>query len=181
MAYNFGMVGKKSVATFVAVAGMAVSALNLSVLSRDVPMTVGTSTFDIERVIDGKEWVESPMQTLQTFMGAAVFPNVGNRETGMFDFVDRLIISYGEASIAETPIVDVREIFSEKDQRDFREQLSIWGYSSQRPCPHSPNQLCEVYVAWNRERTKEFGIRMISLRFGDNEYAIVDDSVVNEG
>ena len=175
------MDGKKSVATFVVVASVAVSALNLSVLSRDVPMTVGASTFDIERVIDGKEWVESPMQTLQTFMGAAVFPNVGNQDTGMFDFVDRLKIAYGEAAIAETPIVDVREIFSKEDQREFRKQLGIWGYSSQRPCPHSPEELCEVYVAWNRERTKEFGIRMISLRFGDSEYAIVDDSVVNEG
>ena len=168
-------------AAIVVVAGLAISFLNLSLFTRDVPMTVGSSTLDIERVIDGKEWVESPMQTLQTFMRGAVFPNVGNQETGMFDFVDRLKIAFGDVAVAETPIVDVREIFSEEDQRDFREQLGIWGYSSQRPCPHSPKELCEVYVAWNRERTKEFGIRMISLRFGDSEYAIVDDSVVNEG
>lgn len=169
------------IATTFVVFSLAISSLNLSVFTRDVPMTVGASTFDIERVIDGKKWVESPMQTLQTFMGAAIFPNVGNEESGMFDFVDRLKISYGLDSIAETPIADVRQVFSEEDQLDFREQLGIWGYSSQRACPHNPVDLCEVYVAWNRERTKEFGIRMIALRFGDNEYAIVDDSVVNEG
>ena len=175
------MTGRNTVAAIVLVAGVAISGLNLSLFTRDVPMTVGASTFDIERVIDGKEWVESPMQTLQTFMGTALFPNVGNEDSGMFDFVDRLKISFGDVAVAETPIVDVRRIFSEEDQRVFREQLGIWGYSSQRPCPHSREELCEVYVAWNRERTKEFGIRMISLRFGDSEYAIVDDSVVNEG
>lgn len=175
------MFGRRAVAASVVISALAISALNLSIFTRDVPMTVGSSTFDIERVIDGKEWVESPMQTLQTFMGAAVFPNVGTQDSGMFDFVDRLKISYGEDAIVETPIVDVREIFSGDDQFDFRRQLGIWGYSSQRPCPHNLDDLCEVYVAWNRERTNEFGIRMISLRFGENEYAIVDDSVVNEG
>ena len=175
------MVDARKVLVGVVLSGVIVSFLNVFVFTRDVPMTIGTETFDIERVIDGKEWVESPMQTLQTYMGEAVFPNVGNDETGKFAFVDRLKNVYGVGSVVETPIVDVRQIFSDGEELDFRQQLDIWGYSSQSPCPHDADELCEVYVAWNRDRTKESGIRMIGLRFGEFEYAIVDDSAVNEG
>ena len=160
---------------------LVVSFLNLFVFTRDVPLTLGVRTANIERVIDGKEWVESPMQTLATFMGEAVFPNVGDSSTGQFDFIDRMYLVFGDERIGESPIVDVRGIYDEVDMAELRYFLDFLGYSSERTCPHDENLLCEVYVAWNRDRTKEAGMRMIALRFGELEYALVDDSVVIEG
>lgn len=167
--------------TAMTLVAVLVAVLNIFVFTRDVPLTVGSKTFNVERVIDGKAWVESPVQTLQTFMPDAIFPNVGDGTSGSFDFADRLRMIYGDESVAATPIIDVREIFSAQEMTEFQNQLAIWGYSSERICPHNAQLLCKVSVAWNREKTKLSGIRMISIRFDELEYAIVDDSVVKEG
>ena len=175
------MLGKRQILIVAVIVAATISSLNLVVGTRDVPMTVNAAYRSVEGVIDRKDWVESPVQTLHTFLGGAVFPNIGSTSSGQFDFVDRLRLSYGDEAIVESDIVDVRDIFSRDDQLEFRAQLATWGYGSQRPCPHNADLLCEVYVAWNRERTKEDGIRMLSIRFGELEYAIVDDSVLDEG
>lgn len=163
------------------VVSISLASLNLFTFTRDVPMTIGAGTVNIERVIDDKAWVESPMQTLQTFVGAAVFPNVGNSDSGQFDFIGRMRMVFGPEAVFETEIVDVRTIFSDSDMATLRADIATWGYSSQIPCPHNHGTLCEVYVAWNRDRTRESGIRMIAIRFGEAEYAFIDDSAVTEG
>jgi hypothetical protein len=172
---------QRALVAVILASGLIIPPLNLLVFTRDVPITVGAQTAEIVRVIDDKPWAESPMQTLQTFLPDAIFANIGDSESGTFDFEARLRMVYGDEAVGNFPIVDVRGIFSEDDLQNLKTELFTWGYRSEEPCPHEVLSTCEIYVAWNRERTKEIGIRMITLRFGDSSYAIVDDSAVDEG
>lgn len=120
--------------------GALIGFLNVFVATRDVPMTVGVETYEIGvedlMFTPSRFWVESPMQTLESFLGSAVFLNVGNPESGEFDFVDRLALVYGEESLTRDAIVDLRTVLTPEDLEAFREQMIIYGYSSQRVCPH---------------------------------------------
>jgi len=167
--------------TSLIVAGLAV-ALNLVAFPRDMALTRGISSFASSEVVGQKLWNESPVQLLYTFMGGGIILNPGTPGDGGFIFADRLLLKYGEDRVGlENPIVDLRGSNNSEEIASFRDILRDTGYESVTPCPHDYQQTCTVYFTWNRDRTKEQDIVMVSIRVGEFEYAMVDDSLVQVG
>jgi hypothetical protein len=171
---------KLVMALFAVLSSLAVVTMNFNVFPRDIVMTKNVSSYLSKTVVGEKLWNETPLQLLYTFMPAGVLVNPGQPGAGGFLFANRLVYQYGAERIGfRNPIADVRVALGSEKLGEFRLFARDTGYESLAPCPHDYEIECEVLFTWNRERTKEKGIKMIFLRLGDLEYAVVDDSLIS--
>ena len=154
--------------------------LNAFIAPRDGSLTVGIDSFQVGDIVQNRLWTESPVQVLYTFMGGGTkFERLGVALEGGFDFTERLALRFGADNIESSKgPVDLRTLLNGEDLDYLREFVQRLSYRSIRPCPHDQNVSCTVAVGWNRERTKEFGVKMIGTRVDERVYLIVDDSVV---
>jgi len=156
-----------------------VVALNFTLFPRDIVVTKGTPSFEFSTIVDEKLWNETPVQLLYTFMPAGVLVNPGQPGGGGFLFGNRLIMTYGAERVGlDAPIADLRFNSNPQELQEFATFLRDSGYESVTQCPHEYKLQCEVLFSWDRSRTKELGIRMVFLRVGELQYAVVDDSLI---
>jgi len=146
---------------------------------RDIVATQNMATFDSSTIVGQKLWNETPVQLLYTFMRGGTLLNPGVPGEGGFEFGTRLRLAYGDEKIGfGNQIADVRDGVTKDVLDTFRSNLRTTGYESVTPCPHNYDLDCEVIFTWNRDRTKEVGIRMVFIRLGELEYGVVDDSLL---
>jgi hypothetical protein len=169
----------KGLLSSLVVTGILLS-MNIFVAPRDGSWTAGMSTFEVRDLVQERLWTESPVQVLYTFMGGgAKFERFGVAGDGGFDFTGRLALRFGESNIDSSKgPVDLRALLSDEDLDYLRGFVQRLSYRSTRPCPHDYKVDCTIAVGWNRDRTKESGVKMIGTRIDETVYLIVDDSVV---
>jgi len=165
--------------SFTVALATAVAATSLFGFPRDIVVTQNIATFDSSKILGQKLWNETPIQLLYTFLAGGVLMNPGTPNDGGFEFGTRLRLAYGDERIGfGNPIADLRSSVAEEELESFRSYLRTSGYESLTPCPHDYDLECEVIFTWNRDRTKEVGIRMVFIRLGELEYGVVDDSLL---
>jgi len=165
--------------SFTVALATAVAATSLFGFPRDIVVTQNIATFDSSKILGQKLWNETPIQLLYTFLAGGVLMNPGTPNDGGFEFGTRLRLAYGDERIGfGNPIAYLRSSLTEEELESFRSYLRTSGYESLTPCPHDYDLECEVIFTWNRDRTKEVGIRMVFIRLGELEYGVVDDSLL---
>lgn len=170
-------------AAFAAVLTAALLVSNFWLFPRDATLTTDIASFKPDEIVRNRLWVEGPVQVLNTFMGEGTFiVAVGVPGEGGLPFANRLKLSFGDDNIDQSSSpIDLREFLmqDELDQLgDFIQELS---YRSSMTCPHDLEKTCTIAVGWNRQRTKEVGIRLFATRVSEDTYLIVDDSILEAG
>ena len=155
---------------------------NLTLAPRDQFVTVNIKSFEPSVIIDERLWVEGPVQVLNTFMSdETFFVGVGNSGRGGLSFDDRLAVSFGEEKLDRTQgPIDLREYLSDQEIASLLDFVQRYSYRSLQPCPHDYSSACTFAVGWNRERTRERGMRMFVTRVSEDVYLIVDDSILGQ-
>lgn len=153
----------------------AIVAINFFAFARDGSVTLGITSYEPINIVQEKQWSESPVQVLNTFFtkGAKIAGVTGTQ------FERRLQLSFGNANVAEdTPPFDFRDKLGAKNFQDFERLFQNLAYRDEFPCYHDSSRTCEVGVAWNRDRTKEPGIKLYFARMTDDQYLFFDDSLI---
>jgi hypothetical protein len=158
-----------------------VGVVNVTSSTRDGTYTTEMPSFKSSEIVANRLWTEAPMQVLHTFMGAqGSILFAGEQASGGLPFVDRLRSKLGDNRVdSSSPPLDLREVLGAEDLAFLERFVQTFSYRSSMPCPHDPNAECIIAVGWNRERTKEAGMRWLVTRISEDTYLILDDSIVS--
>ena len=175
------MLAKRMSLALITALALLVGTANMTLAIRDGTLTTNIPSFKSSEIIPNRLWTEAPMQVLHTFMGAnGSMLFVGQLANSGLPFQDRLRFKLGDEQVdSSEPPIDLREVLDDKDLAMLAEFVQTLSYRSLQPCPHNLAEDCIIAVGWNRERTKESGMRWLAVRISEDTYLIVDDSILS--
>lgn len=150
---------------------------NFLFAERDGWYTANVVDYSTSRLSAANDFDDHPMQTIYTYFNReANFLNPGV-EGYRLPFYARLEMYFGE-SLGDQEILDVREIFSEEEQAALAVDIDIKAFVSEVPCPHDYDLTCQIGINWDRTQSKTPDANYIVIRYEEDKYAIVDDTLL---